>query len=201
MRFRAIAICIVFAVLVAILLPLTGGGDTPSLAPPSKVLKTRSFDKLKASKLPAQNGLLNYTLVALTVPLPVVPTTTTTAPPPPPPTTTTTVAPTPTTTTTVAATPVTQAAPAAAPSEESNSSIWDCIIAHESGGNPAAVNSSSGAGGLFQFLPSSWIDYGGGAYASLPEYASASAQWTIALHAQAVSGWYPWAGDGCTPVG
>ena len=80
----------------------------------------------------------------------------------------------------------------------SGNSIWSCIIAHESGGNPSAVNSSSGAGGLFQFLPSSWQAYGG---SGLPEDAPVSEQWAIAEHAQAVSGWYPWVGDGCTPVG
>jgi len=75
--------------------------------------------------------------------------------------------------------------------------MWNCIIAHESRGNPSAVNSSSGAGGLFQFLPSSWAAYGGLAYASRAEYASVGAQWAVAEHAQAVSGWSPWRGDGC----
>jgi len=89
----------------------------------------------------------------------------------------------------------------AAVAPQSNQSIWDCIIAHESGGNPAAVNPSSGAGGLFQFLPSSWIGYGGGQFAPLPEQATAAQQWQIAIAAQAQSGWYPWVGDGCTPVG
>lgn len=127
-----------------------------------------------------------------------------------PPVTTTTVAPAPVVTTTPVTTttlptPVISAPVVAAPvvptSPESNSAIWDCIIAHESGGNPAAVNPSSGAGGLFQFLPSSWIAYGGGQYAPLPEEASASAQWSVAETAQSQSGWYPWVGDGCTPVG
>jgi hypothetical protein len=35
------------------------------------------------------------------------------------------------------------------------------IIARESGGNPQAVNSSSGAGGLYQILPSTWAGRGG----------------------------------------
>jgi hypothetical protein len=80
----------------------------------------------------------------------------------------------------------------------SASGIWGCVIAHESGGNPSAVNPSSGAGGLFQFLPSSWAAYGG---TGLPENASVAEQWAIAEHAQAVSGWSPWVGDGCTPLG
>ena len=88
--------------------------------------------------------------------------------------------------------------PTTAAASSSGSSVWSCIIAHESGGNPGAVNSSSGAGGLFQFLPSSWHAYGG---SGLPEDASVPEQWAIAEHAQAESGWYPWVGDGCTPVG
>src|SRR4029434_1451859 len=32
----------------------------------------------------------------------------------------------------------------------------DCLIRYESGGNPYAVNRSSGASGLLQFLPSTW---------------------------------------------
>lgn len=127
--------------------------------------------------------------------------------------TTTTVAPTTTTTvqpvavqTTVQPAPVPTTAPVPAPASvavaaPSGSTIWDCIIAHESGGNPSAVNPSSGAGGLFQFLPSSWLAYGGGQFAPLPEEASAADQWVIAEAAQARSGWYPWVGDGCTPVG
>lgn len=41
-----------------------------------------------------------------------------------------------------------------------------CIIARESGGNPRAVNPASGAGGLYQFLPSTWHALG---YSGLPE--------------------------------
>lgn len=36
-----------------------------------------------------------------------------------------------------------------------------CIIEHESGGNPNAVNPSSGAAGLFQVMPFWWDYYGG----------------------------------------
>jgi hypothetical protein len=78
------------------------------------------------------------------------------------------------------------------------SSIWSCIISHESGGDPGAVNSSSGAGGLFQFLPSTWQANGG---SGLPENASVSEQWAIAEATQARDGWSPWVGDGCTPLG
>lgn len=79
-------------------------------------------------------------------------------------------------------------------------SIWACIIKHESGGNPTIVNRQTGdASGLFQFLDSTWH-----AVTGLPGKASqysAAIQWAAALKLQASSGWSPWRGDGCTPVG
>ena len=120
------------------------------------------------------------------------------------PTTTTTAPPVATTTTTA---PVQQPAPvkqdsAAIPAIPDNvTAIFECIIRHESGGDPAAVNPSSGAGGLFQFLPSSWLAYGGGRFAPLPNLATVDQQWQIALAAEAQSYWYPWVGTNCTPVG
>jgi len=72
---------------------------------------------------------------------------------------------------------------------------WACIISRESGGNPGAINRSSMAGGLFQFLPSSWRAYGGTGNAW---QASVAEQWRVALNAYARSGWSPWvAYDGC----
>jgi len=122
------------------------------------------------------------------------------------PPTTTTVPAAPVTTTTVAPAPVATPTPTTAPVAVQSASgdvhaIFECIIAHESGGDPAAVNPSSGAGGLFQFLPSSWLAYGGGQFAPLPNLATADQQWQIALAAQAQSYWYPWVGTNCTPVG
>ncbi|HEX9546668.1 MAG TPA: transglycosylase family protein [Acidimicrobiales bacterium] len=76
----------------------------------------------------------------------------------------------------------------------SASGTWGCIIQHESGGNPRAVYASSGAGGLFQFLPSSWTLYGG---TGLPQNATVQEQWRIANNAYARSGFSPWRGDGC----
>ena len=122
-----------------------------------------------------------------------------------PPTTTTTVpvvAPTTTTTQPLAASQApTAVVSTSAPASSSDDAIFNCIIAHESGGDPGAVNPSSGAGGLFQFLPSSWLAYGGGQFASLPNLATADQQWQIARAAKAESGWYPWVGTNCTPVG
>jgi hypothetical protein len=73
-------------------------------------------------------------------------------------------------------------------------SIFNCIIQHESGGNPRAVNPRSGAAGLFQFLPSTWHSLGySGSAADYP----ASVQYEAARRLYASSGTRPWAGDGC----
>jgi len=45
---------------------------------------------------------------------------------------------------------------AAPPASGASSRTAECIIARESGGNPHAVNSRSGAAGLGQFLPGTW---------------------------------------------
>lgn len=37
-----------------------------------------------------------------------------------------------------------------------SSALVDCVIEHESHGNPRAVNARTGAAGLGQFLPSTW---------------------------------------------
>ena len=70
-----------------------------------------------------------------------------------------------------------------------------CVIAAESGGNASAVNPSSGAGGLYQFLPSTWAALG---HSGLPQNASVAEQ--NAAYAQEVaqsgySAWTPY--DGC----
>lgn len=75
-------------------------------------------------------------------------------------------------------------------------STFNCIAdVHESGGNPRAANPSSTASGLYQFLDSSWMDYGGGQYASRAMYASVPEQNAVAWHAYQVSGFQPWDGD------
>jgi len=68
------------------------------------------------------------------------------------------------------------------------------VIAHESGGDPAAVNPSSGAGGLYQFLPSTWAGLG---LPGLPQNASVAEQNQAFATLYAQSGAAPWAGDGC----
>ena len=91
-------------------------------------------------------------------------------------------------------------APAAATSPAQTStaapgSFQACVIARESGGNAQAVNPASGAGGLYQFLPSTWQSLG---YSGLPQDAPVSVQNAAFQQAYAQSGTSPWApSDGC----
>lgn len=71
-----------------------------------------------------------------------------------------------------------------------------CVISRESGGNPSAVNPVSGAGGLYQFLPSTWHALG---YSGLPEYAPVWEQNQAFARLYAQAGTSPWAPyDHCT---
>jgi LysM repeat protein len=74
-------------------------------------------------------------------------------------------------------------------------SFQACVIQAESGGNASAVNPSSGAGGLYQFLPSTWQALG---FSGLPQNASVSEQNAAFAKEYAQSGssaWGPY--DGC----
>ena len=73
---------------------------------------------------------------------------------------------------TASAPPVTasRAAPGSSP-------LPTCTWQGESGGNPAAVNPSSGAGGYYQIMPSTWRAYGG---AGSPQNAPLGEQTAIA---------------------
>jgi resuscitation-promoting factor RpfC len=101
--------------------------------------------------------------------------------------------------------PVAAPAPAAAPAAvtqpastatySGGSGYQACVIAAESGGNPSAVNPSSGAGGLYQFLPSTWAALG---HSGLPQNASVAEQNQAFQQEYAQSGgaaWSPY--DGC----
>jgi hypothetical protein len=69
------------------------------------------------------------------------------------------------------------------------------IIADESGGNARAVNPQSGAGGLYQFLPSTWAALG---HSGLPENASVAEQNQAYYQQVAQSGYSAWnASGGC----
>lgn len=89
------------------------------------------------------------------------------------------------------------AAPAASTTVSTSgmSAFQACVIARESGGNPSAVNPSSGAGGLYQFLPSTWAALG---HSGLPQNASVAEQNQAFQQEYAQSGtaaWGPY--DGC----
>jgi peptidoglycan hydrolase CwlO-like protein len=71
-----------------------------------------------------------------------------------------------------------------------NWAIPEAIVMCESGGNFNAVNSSSGAGGAYQILPSTWRLYGG---SGAPQDASASLQSQIAAQIWRDSGPSAWA--------
>jgi peptidoglycan hydrolase CwlO-like protein len=67
--------------------------------------------------------------------------------------------------------------------------IPQAIVMCESGGSFDAVNPSSGAGGAYQILPSTWDSYGGD---GLPQNASAKQQHDIASQIWADSGGSAW---------
>ena len=70
-----------------------------------------------------------------------------------------------------------------------------CVIQAESGGNSSAVNPSSGAGGLYQFLPSTWQALG---FSGLPQDAPVSVQNAAFAKEYAESGTGAWSAyDGC----
>lgn len=74
-------------------------------------------------------------------------------------------------------------------------SFQSCVIQRESSGNPRAVNPSSGAGGLYGFLPSTWHGLG---FPGLPENASVAEQNSAFAKEYAQSGTSAWAPyDGC----
>jgi soluble lytic murein transglycosylase-like protein len=95
--------------------------------------------------------------------------------------------------------PVADPAPAEAPAQTVSTggmgSFQSCVIQRESSGNPAAVNASSGAGGLYGFLPSTWAGLG---HSGLPENASVAEQNQAFAQEYAQSGTSAWAAyDGC----
>ena len=74
-------------------------------------------------------------------------------------------------------------------------SFRSCVIQRESSGNPRAVNPSSGAGGLYGFLPSTWHGLG---FSGLPENAPVAEQNYAFAKEYAQSGTSAWAPyDGC----
>lgn len=91
------------------------------------------------------------------------------------------------------------AAPAGNVSTAGLGAFESCVISHESGGNPRAVNPSSGAGGLYQFLPSTWASLGfASVYPGGAQTAPVSVQRAAFAKLYAEAGASPWAPyDGC----
>ena len=79
------------------------------------------------------------------------------------------------------------------------SAFESCVISRESGGNPHAVNPYSDAGGLFQFLPSTWASLGfAAAYPGGAQTAPVPVQKEAFAKLYAEAGTSPWAPyDGC----
>jgi resuscitation-promoting factor RpfB len=83
-------------------------------------------------------------------------------------------------------------APAApAPNYASGSTIWDAIAQCESGGN-WSINTGNGYYGGLQFTESTWLGYGGGAYAPYANLATREEQIAVAERVQASQGWGAW---------
>jgi peptidoglycan hydrolase CwlO-like protein len=70
-----------------------------------------------------------------------------------------------------------------------------CVGAHESGYNPRAVNSSSGAAGVFQFMPQTWPPMSHAAGYGSSSVFDAVANVAVAAWAVAHYGWSPWLAD------
>lgn len=73
----------------------------------------------------------------------------------------------------------------------SNAAIWDALAKCEATGNWAA-NTGNGFEGGLQFTNSTWLAYGGGAYAQHAYQASREQQIAIATRVQAGQGWGAW---------
>lgn len=78
-----------------------------------------------------------------------------------------------------------------APAQASSGSVWDRVAACESGGN-WSISTGNGFYGGLQFTRSTWLAYGGGAYASSANYASRSAQIAVAQRVLAGQGPGAW---------
>jgi uncharacterized protein YabE (DUF348 family) len=73
----------------------------------------------------------------------------------------------------------------------SGGTVWDSLAQCESGGN-WAINTGNGYYGGLQFSYSTWLAYGGGAYAPTANLASREQQIAIAEKVLAAAGWGSW---------
>lgn len=69
--------------------------------------------------------------------------------------------------------------------------VWDRLAQCEAGGN-WAINTGNGFYGGLQFTQSTWLGFGGGAYAPLAHMATREQQIEVAIKTQAVQGWGAW---------
>jgi len=90
---------------------------------------------------------------------------------------------------TASGTPKRTAAAASNSNSTGHYSIPASIVMCESGGNYRAVNPSTGAGGAYQILPSTWASYGG---TGLPQDAPPAQQDAIAAKIYATDGRGAW---------
>jgi len=84
----------------------------------------------------------------------------------------------------------TRSSSASAPTVASGS-VWDRVAACESGGN-WHINTGNGFYGGLQFTASTWLAYGGGAYAPRADLATRDQQIAIAQKVLAGQGWNAW---------
>lgn len=70
---------------------------------------------------------------------------------------------------------------------------WGPLVHCESGGSPTAQNATSSASGLYQFLTSTWLRYGGADFAPTAAQATAAEQTVVANRAFAANGLADWA--------
>jgi Transglycosylase-like domain len=82
-----------------------------------------------------------------------------------------------------------QTATVTASAASAGSPLPECTWLPESGGDPTAVNPTSGAGGYYQIMPSTWAAYGG---TGLPQDAPLSEQTAIAEQIWATQGPSAW---------
>jgi peptidoglycan hydrolase-like protein with peptidoglycan-binding domain len=99
------------------------------------------------------------------------------------------ITPPPATTTTTTTTTSSSTGTASASTSTGGYTIPSGIVQCESGGDYSAVNSSSGAGGAYQIMPSTWAAYGG---QGLPQDAPKSEQDAIAAKIYASQGSSAW---------
>lgn len=91
--------------------------------------------------------------------------------------------------------------PSPSRSERAATKFLECVIRHESRGNPRAENPSSTASGLFQFVDGTWRHYA----RRIPSarkyghaaHAPAAVQWRVAITAVLQGGHGHWRGTGC----